>query len=32
MGVIADEVLRAGGEVTGVIPTALVEREVGIPA
>lgn len=29
MGVIADEVLRFGGEVTGVIPTALVEREVG---
>ncbi len=29
MGIIADEVLRMGGEVTGVIPTALVEREVG---
>ena len=29
MGIIADEVLRLGGEVTGVIPTALVEREVG---
>ncbi|MES2263287.1 MAG: TIGR00730 family Rossman fold protein [Pseudomonadota bacterium] len=29
MGIIADEVLRAGGEVTGVIPTALIEREVG---
>ena len=29
MGVIADEVLRLGGEVTGVIPSALVEREVG---
>ena len=29
MGVIADEVLRLGGEATGVIPTALVEREVG---
>ena len=29
MGIIADEVLLAGGEVTGVIPTALVEREVG---
>ncbi len=29
MGTIADEVLRVGGEVTGVIPTALVEREVG---
>lgn len=29
MGIIADEVLRLGGEVTGVIPAALVEREVG---
>jgi uncharacterized protein (TIGR00730 family) len=29
MGVIADEVLRLGGEVSGVIPRALVEREVG---
>jgi uncharacterized protein (TIGR00730 family) len=29
MGIIADEVLRVGGEVTGVIPTQLVEREVG---
>jgi uncharacterized protein (TIGR00730 family) len=29
MGVIADEVLARGGEVTGVIPTALLEREVG---
>lgn len=29
MGEIADEVLRLGGEVTGVIPRALVEREVG---
>lgn len=29
MGTIADEVLRLGGEVTGVIPTALVEREIG---
>jgi uncharacterized protein (TIGR00730 family) len=29
MGIIADEVLKLGGEVTGVIPTALVEREVG---
>jgi uncharacterized protein (TIGR00730 family) len=29
MGVIADEVLRLGGEVTGVIPAALLEREVG---
>lgn len=29
MGVIADEVLRLGGEVTGVIPQALLAREVG---
>jgi uncharacterized protein (TIGR00730 family) len=29
MGVIADEVLRLGGDVTGVIPQALMEREVG---
>jgi uncharacterized protein (TIGR00730 family) len=29
MGVIADEVLRLRGEATGVIPRALVEREVG---
>jgi hypothetical protein len=29
MGVIADEVLRLGGEVTGVIPKALMDREVG---
>ena len=29
MGIIADEVLRLGGDVTGVIPTTLVEREVG---
>lgn len=29
MGVVADAVLAAGGEVTGVIPRALVEREVG---
>jgi uncharacterized protein (TIGR00730 family) len=29
MGIIADEVLQRGGEVTGVIPTALVDREVG---
>jgi uncharacterized protein (TIGR00730 family) len=29
MGVIADEVLRLGGEVTGVIPHALLAREVG---
>ena len=29
MGVIADEVLRLGGEATGVIPSALLEREVG---
>lgn len=29
MGIIADEVLQRGGDVTGVIPTALVDREVG---
>ena len=29
MGVIADEVLRLGGQVYGVIPHALMEREVG---
>ncbi len=29
MGVIADEVLRLGGEVSGVIPRALMDREVG---
>ena len=29
MGVIADEVLRAGGEATGVIPKALLDKEVG---
>lgn len=29
MGVIADEVLRLGGSATGVIPKALMEREVG---
>lgn len=29
MGIIADEVLRLGGDVTGVIPTTLVDREVG---
>jgi uncharacterized protein (TIGR00730 family) len=28
MGVVADAVLDAGGEVTGVIPKALVEREI----
>jgi uncharacterized protein (TIGR00730 family) len=28
MGILADEVLRAGGEVIGVIPQALVDREV----
>ena len=28
MGVIADEVLRLGGEATGVIPKALVERAI----
>ncbi len=29
MGVIADEVMRLGGAVTGVIPDALMQREVG---
>ena len=29
MGEIADEMLRLGGDVTGVIPRALLEREVG---
>ena len=29
MGELANEVLRLGGEVTGVIPRALMEREVG---
>ncbi|HJW57533.1 MAG TPA: TIGR00730 family Rossman fold protein [Burkholderiaceae bacterium] len=29
MGIIADEVLRLGGEATGVIPAALMEKEVG---
>ncbi len=29
MGVIADEVMRLGGDVTGVIPQALTEKEVG---
>ncbi len=29
MGVIADEVLRLGGKVTGVIPRFLMEKEVG---
>ncbi|MCU6433047.1 TIGR00730 family Rossman fold protein [Undibacterium sp. Jales W-56] len=29
MGVIADEVLRLGGHVTGVIPKALMDKEVG---
>lgn len=29
MGIIADEVMRSGGEVTGVIPKALLELEVG---
>lgn len=29
MGVIADEVLRLGGQATGVIPQALMAREVG---
>jgi len=29
MGILADEVLAGGGSVTGVIPQALVDREVG---
>ncbi len=29
MGAVADGALRAGGEVTGVIPSALMERELG---
>ena len=29
MGVIADEVMRLGGHVTGVIPNALLQKEVG---
>ncbi len=29
MGVIADEILRLGGEATGVIPKALLDKEVG---
>ena len=29
MGIIADEVMRLGGHVTGVIPNALLQREVG---
>lgn len=29
MGVLADEVLRLGGEVTGIIPKNLMEKEVG---
>jgi uncharacterized protein (TIGR00730 family) len=29
MGTIADEVLRLGGEATGVIPKALLDKEVG---
>ncbi|MGV8894741.1 MAG: TIGR00730 family Rossman fold protein [Burkholderiaceae bacterium] len=29
MGIIADEVLRLGGEATGVIPSALREKEIG---
>lgn len=29
MGVIADEVMRLGGDVTGVIPQALMNKEVG---
>ena len=29
MGIMADEVLRLGGEVTGIIPKGLLEMEVG---
>jgi len=29
MGVIADEVMRLGGEATGIIPKALMDKEVG---
>ena len=29
MGIIADEVMRLGGRVTGVIPKALMDKEVG---
>jgi uncharacterized protein (TIGR00730 family) len=29
MGVLADETMRLGGQVTGVIPSALLEKEVG---
>ena len=29
MGIIANEVLRLGGEVTGIIPKALMDKEVG---
>jgi len=29
MGVIADEILRLGGEATGVIPQSLMDKEVG---
>ena len=31
MGVVADTILDAGGKVTGVIPRALVEREIAHP-
>ena len=31
MGVVADTILDAGGKVTGVIPMALVEREIAHP-
>src|SRR5437899_2521671 len=29
MGVIADEVMQLGGEATGIIPQALMDKEVG---
>jgi uncharacterized protein (TIGR00730 family) len=31
MGAIADEVMRLGGDATGIIPKALMEKEVGHP-
>ena len=31
MGILADTALEAGGEVIGVMPQALVDREIGHP-
>jgi uncharacterized protein (TIGR00730 family) len=31
MGVLADTILRAGGEAVGVMPQALIDREIGHP-